>query len=193
MSGAKDALRCDAVTLYRYDEDSGELGYPPTVIGVKYPKKVYRFPKVPEESIVWKTLHSKIPIIIDDTSTDLFTKDRRFTIEEGIKSLVAIPLHAGNRKVGAMFINYRNQHRFVEDELINIRLFANQAAVAIRNTQMHLEIQQRLETLESLHEAGRVITSSFTLNETLDRIAEQAFNIVKASIVRRVASVTLHC
>src|SRR6185437_12309064 len=38
--------------------------------------------------------------------------------------------------VGVIFVNYRRSHRFEEDEIGDITLFANQAAVAIRNTRL---------------------------------------------------------
>lgn len=178
VEGAKEALQCDAVTLYRFNEDNGELGYPPAMAGIKFPKKVILLPKVPQLSIIWQTIRNDDLTIIDDTVNDLRTSKRRFTIEEDIKSMIGIPLKAGSRKVGAMFVNYRNKHRFVEDELINIKLFANQIAVAIRNEQLHINVQKRLETLEALEQAGRAITSTLTLNQTLNQIAEQALHII---------------
>ena len=179
VAGTKEALPCDAVVLYRYNEDSGELGYPPAMAGVNYPEKASRLPSVPEHSIVWKVLRSDDLLIVNDaTSDDSLTQNRRFTIEEGIKSLVGIPLKAGDRRVGVMFVNYRNKHRFTQDELTHIKLFANQIAVAIRNAQLLERTRKQAETLEGLYEAGKAVTGLLDLNEILERIAEQAWRLV---------------
>jgi GAF domain-containing protein len=178
VEGAKDALHCDAVVLYQYNDDNHRLGYPPSMTGVHHPDQVIKLPSVDQQSIIWTTIRSDELIIIDDAVSNEFTRERRFTQEEGIRSLVAIPLKAGKKNVGAMFINYRNKHRFVDDELTSIKLFANQAAVAIRNAQLLGEVRKRVSALEALHEAGKIISSSFTLDKTLDDITAQALHIV---------------
>jgi GAF domain-containing protein len=58
-----------------------------------------------------------------------------------------------------MFVNYRTYHRFTADELTNIELFANQATVAIRNSQLLGEQKKKLLAGSALHKAGNTITS----------------------------------
>jgi GAF domain-containing protein len=74
-----------------------------------------------------------------------------------------------------MFVNYRSSHRFPSDEIATIELFANQAAVAIRNFQLYEEVTRRVDALEALYEAGKAVTGTLALNEILCRIAEQAW------------------
>jgi GAF domain-containing protein len=76
-----------------------------------------------------------------------------------------------------MFVNYRSRHRFNSDELTNIELFANQAAVAIRNAQLYEETVRRASALRAVYEAGKAVTSTLALDEILDCIAEQAWNL----------------
>jgi GAF domain-containing protein len=101
-----------------------------------------------------------------------------FSLREGVKSTIGVPLIARNRKVGVLFVNYRSHHRFIEEELINVRLFAHQAAVAIRNAQLYEQERKRAIALEALYKAGKAVTSLLTLDEILDRIAEQAWRLV---------------
>lgn len=172
-----DALPCDVVTLYRYNEDTGELGYPPAMAGVKYPERVVQLSAVPKHSFVWKVLQSDDIVIIEDARSDPFTRNLRFTNDEGIQSLVGIPLKSGDRKVGVMFVNYFDQHRFTNDELIHTRLFANQIAVAIRNAQLHERTERQAETLKGLYAAAQAVTGLSTLAEILQQIAEQAWRL----------------
>jgi GAF domain-containing protein len=182
VRGAQDALGCDAVTLYRYDEETGELGYPPAMSsGVRYPERATSLPEVLTDSIVWQILRAAELTIIDDTDSNELTRGRRFTVDEDVRSLVGVPLRVQGRNVGVMFVNYRSNHRFTDDEITNIRLFSNQTAVIIRNAQLHEQIQRHNEALEALYQAGTIITGTLTLKRVLERILEQTLKITRIS------------
>jgi GAF domain-containing protein len=51
------------------------------------------------------------------------------------------------QKMGGMFVNYRSARRFATEERKNIELFANQAAVAIRNAQLYIQVLRRFHSL----------------------------------------------
>jgi len=174
--GTMETVGCDAVTLYVYSQATGELDNLPTMAGVLNPERAMVFGEVLSDSLVYKMLTRDEPYIVEDSAQDALFKDRRFTRDERIKSCAAIPLKAVGQKVGVMFVNYRSQHRFTKDELANITLFANQAAIAIRNAQLYEQIERRSVHLGALYEAGKAITSSFGLDpkQILDRILEQA-------------------
>jgi GAF domain-containing protein len=178
--GTIDALHCDAVTLYTYDEDRDEFDHPPIMIDVKEPTKVKKLRRVTKHSKVFKILSMKDVYVSGDTVSDPIVSGS-FVSREKIKSSVAVPLRVGERKAGVMFVNYRTRHPVTEDEKTNIELFANQAAVAIRNAQLHDEIRKRAEVMHGLYEAAKTITSTFSVVERLDRIAEQALRIVGIS------------
>ncbi len=146
--GTQEAVGCDAVTLYVYDQTTGRLEHPPTMAGVRYPDSVVRLAEVLPDSIVYTMLRRDEPYIVEDVATDDLFKDRRFARDECVVSCVAIPLKLATQKVGLMFVNYRIRHRFTVDELTNIELFANQAAVAIRNAQLYQQLQQQYDELK---------------------------------------------
>jgi signal transduction histidine kinase len=114
--------------------------------------------------------------VAEDSATDPLMHSA-FVEREGIASSVGVPLIARQSKVGVMFVNYRRHHRFTEDELMNIRLFANQAAVAIRNAQLYSEAEERAGALGALYEAAMVVTASLESKEILRRIARQAYKL----------------
>jgi GAF domain-containing protein/CheY-like chemotaxis protein len=176
--GTIEVVSCDAVTVYVYDHDKDKLSHPPTMIGVRYSDRASRFPEVPRDSIVFKILRRDRPYIVDDISTDPLFKDTRFALDEQIQSCVAIPFKVGIEKVGVMFVNYWRQHRFTDNELTNIELFANQAAVAIRNAQLYEQVQKRAIALQALYEAGQAVISTLSLFDILGRFAEQVCRLV---------------
>lgn len=175
--GTQNALGCDAVTLYVYDQVTSKLGHPPTMVGVNYTDRVKLTENVPEDSIVYKMLRRDEPYIVETVAQDADWRDLRFAKDEGIKSCVAIPLQAAGQKVGVMFVNYRARHSFTGGELDDIELFAHQAAVAIRNAQLYEEATRRTNALQAIYEAGTAVTSTLALDEILTRIVEQALLI----------------
>ncbi|HPO87483.1 MAG TPA: GAF domain-containing protein [Candidatus Hydrogenedentes bacterium] len=177
VRGTQDALHCDVVTLYTYDQDQDEFSFPPTMVGVEKKTGVLKLGRVADQSVIRNILALEEAHVAEDASSDSLMQGP-FVIRENIKSSVGIPLQVGDRKVGVMFVNYRSHHRFTTDESTNIVLFANQAAVAIRNAQLHSETKKRAETLAGLYKAGKAITSTLAVNEVLTRIAEQALHIV---------------
>jgi GAF domain-containing protein/DNA-binding LacI/PurR family transcriptional regulator len=175
VKGTLDAFQCDAVTLNSYNPVTNELGYPPAMSGVKYPERVQSSKgKVEINSILYEMLQRKEPYVVDAVAQNADFKGRRFVEEEEIKSCVAIRLDAAGQKVGIMFVNYRSPHHFTGQEIADIKLFANQAAVAIRNAQLHDDATRKTKYLQALYDAGQAVTSTLTLDEILNHIAEQA-------------------
>jgi GAF domain-containing protein len=178
VEGTRDALNCDVITLYVYDKDRSNFIYPPKMVGVNYPDEAQRFSEEPKSSLIYEILGRDQMYIADNVATEPLFKGRRFVQDEDIASCVAIPLQMGIERVGVMFVNYRAAHRFTSDELDNIELFANQAAVAIHNAQLYERQQKQTIALHALYEAGRAVTGPLDLDEILKRIVEQAWYLV---------------
>lgn len=178
--GIQDALGCDSIVLYGYDQPKDRLTEPPIMVGVRHHEWLPPFSGLSTNpSIVFEILKREQPYIVEDMATDPLFQDRPFARKEQILSCMAIPLKVGLEKVGVIFINYRLRHRFTTDELTNIELFANQAAVAIRNAQLYDQVQKRAGALQALYEAGRAMTGSLDLGEILNRIVEHAPRVTK--------------
>lgn len=176
VHGTREALGCDAVTLYVFDPDRGDFEYPPVMAGVKRVSEVVELGRVTDQSVVRKVLKLRGLYVAKDTPNDPLL-GRPFARREGIASSVAITLRTGEHPVGVMFVNYRDPHDFREDERASIDLFAQQAAVAIHNAQLYERARRRAGRLQVLHDAGSAITSSLDRNEILARIAEHAWKL----------------
>ena len=174
--GTQDVLHCDAVTLYTYDQTRDEFGFPPAMVGVKYPREVLKLGSVARDSVTQRILPLDEAHVTEDAPSDQLMGGS-FVKREGIKSSVGVPLKVGDHKVGVMFVNYRSHHRFTGEEITNMKLFALQAAVAIRNAQLYEEAMGRAIALQALYEAGKAVTSTLALDEILSRIAEQAWKL----------------
>ncbi len=180
VQGTQDALGSNAVTLYTYDQERRKLGYPPVMSGVRFPERVVRLVEVPKDSIVFAMLQRDEPYVTEETTADRLFRGRRFGLEEEIKSCVGIPLRVGDRKVGVMFVNYRSYHHFTADELANIELFANQAAVAIRNAQLYQVERRHTQALNAVQATSAAVSAVLELDILLPIITEKAAAIFDA-------------
>jgi GAF domain-containing protein len=141
-AGTRDALNCDAVTLYGYSPLKESLIYPPIMVGVHFPEKASSRPDIPKNHLALEILKRDRPYIAEDVGADPLFAMTRFARDQGIASCMVIPLKVGAEPLGVMFVNYRSLHQFTLEELANIELFAHQAAVAIHNAQQYEELRR---------------------------------------------------
>jgi PAS domain S-box-containing protein len=180
-----EAVCCGAVVLYVYDQVTNELDHPPTMDGVIYRDRVTRYGKVRSSSLVYEILKRDKPCVVENIAEDPLFKDRRFAVDEGIKSCVAIPLKAAEQKVGVMFVNYRAPHRFTVEEITDIELFADQAAVAIRNAQLFEDASQ-LPFQKELVRLSEKLLGTVAQQEMLDRAVAVAAEALDADLTSTV-------
>jgi PAS domain S-box-containing protein len=172
---------CDAVVLYVYNDITDVWNYPPTHAGVKYWQRAWPNDIVPQDSIVFHMLNRDEPYIAENIAEDPFLNWRRFARDEGTKSLMALPLKAGDKRVGVMFVNSRLEfNKFTRDESNNINLFADQAAVAIRNTQLFEEVGAKLTEQQSLLELSQGLLGTLNLQQILERAVKFAADVLHA-------------
>jgi GAF domain-containing protein len=184
--GTLDAVGCDAVTLYGFNPSTQNLTYPPTMFGVQFPEKARQENAPPPGSIIYKILQRDRPYIADNVRTDDLFRDRRFARDEGIQSCVALPLQAAGQKVGVMFVNFRTPRQFRVEDLTSMELFANQAAVAIRNSQLYDERVAKVIEQEDLLAFSRKMLATLDRQEILNRTMEVVLKLLKLDMCNTV-------
>ena len=173
----QQVLRCDAVTIYSYDEDQQRFDEW-VVVGANQESARPPARRKPDSSLDTVLNGNRLYEFAEEDAHRHQLLAGKFVTAEKIRAAFAIRLEAGDCRVGVLFVNFRSRHRFSTNEIETIRLFANQAAVAIRNAQLHDKTKKRADALSGLYEAGQAITSTLTLAETLQRVAEQTLNVV---------------
>lgn len=178
----RKVIGCDAVVLYPFDPDTNIIT-PPVTDGVIYPERVSGYKSTPN-SLVHKMLQKDNPYTAEKVNSDPLFQDHRFVKDEEIESCLAIPLKVKDRegkykKVGVMFVNYRTPHHFTRDELKSIELFANQAAVAIRNAHLFQDKKKKLEEQQKLGELSKEFLDVQQIDEVLDRIFPMILSLIK--------------
>jgi PAS domain S-box-containing protein len=179
----KEALGCDVVTLHIYEPDKQKLIYPAVSIGVNYPEKI---PPPGNKNLAPPLLETFLQAKdrktypIENVANDARFQNSRFSKDEGIASCMVIRLMVNTEIVGVIFLSYRTAHHFTQDEEKSVELFADQAAIAIRNAQLLERSNKHAKTLNALIKAGQAVTSSLDLTETLNEIAKEAYQVAKA-------------
>ncbi|MBN2083654.1 MAG: GAF domain-containing protein [Anaerolineales bacterium] len=105
--------------------------------------------------------------------------------QAGIRTMACYPLMAAEKPTGALYISLRSERRFTPEELLSLDLLADQAAVALHNTQrfegINRVLQRKVDELERLHNAEQLISSRSSLEETLRGILRTAVELTRAS------------
>jgi len=176
--GTREVLECDAITLYVYDEERDRFKYPVTSNGLNFPEEVQRYRKEPKGSLIYQMLYRDAFYVAENVPDDAFFGPTRFAREEQTKACVAIPLVVNRSHVGVMFVNYRRPHRFTSDELDNMELYANQAAVAIQNAQLFERQDRRSNALQALYKASQSMTTTLDVDKIVEQVVAQAWHLV---------------
>lgn len=171
---SRKVLDCHMFTLYTYDALTHKF------TGLEHygclDKEHIRLPqKMLEHSTPYKIINltDRLYHATEDPEHDTFlTGD--FYKQEEIKSTLAIKLVYQDHPVGVLFINYRSKHHFTDEDIRTALLFADQAAIAIQNAQLFSKTERQARYLEELYESGKIISSSLSLKETLQYLAERA-------------------
>jgi len=177
VNGAREVLRCDIATLYEFDEQQKRF-LTQEGAGMRDRDNLSDAGRIATTSSLWRVIELGAPYYhAAETAGDPLLQGE-FVKKEGVLASMGIQLRFAGERVGVMFINYRTTHRFTKDEIQDALQFANQAAVAIHNAHLHAKIERRAEVLDGLYKAGQAITSTLAIEDTLQRISEQALAIV---------------
>lgn len=100
-----------------------------------------------------------------------------------IRSVLAVPLKAGEYFVGLIYIDHPRVAKFGPEELDFLSAFASQAALAIHRTRQH---QVQVDELRRLNQLSRSIVQVLDLDEVLTRIVYEVtrmLNVETGSVI----------
>jgi PAS domain S-box-containing protein len=107
--------------------------------------------------------------------------------EQGVVSLMAVPIRLGARIEGLLYTDNHSPRPFTDhDEAILLQL-AEHAAIAIHNARLYEESERRRRAAESLADIERLLSQSLDPEEVGQRIVESIrglFGTVSASLLR---------
>ncbi len=169
-------------TVRLLDEQRREL----VLRATQAPAKAYQRKRAIKlgESIAGKAIAENRPIIVRDVQVEEDYIGHDLAVEQGLRSMVCVPLTLQDRPVGVLSCYTSDVREFSQDEIKALETLAKQAAVSIehaklqvRNTlmqEMHHRVKNNLQQVASLlrlqmrHSGYKSLEEA--LNDTLSRI-----------------------
>jgi len=188
---ALEVLEADIVTFYQYFEGEDRLEAPPVMTSSFRDEKPMRY-KIYPDDIGVRIVRDGESHFADDVWADPLLSgprtdglDRpRFVEREGIKSSAGVLLKVEDEIVGVMFVNYRCPITFGPEMQNRIEIFANQAALAIRNARLYEQLERRYIELETEYIAREQLAALGTATAALQHRISNTLNLVNPGIMR---------
>lgn len=159
-----------AFAVYLLDDRRKELviaysvGYPPG------PERRLRV----GEGVVGAAVEEGRPILVDDV-----TEEPRYRGSvPGAVAQLAVPLRRKGRVIGALNLLSDQPGAFSPQDEALLRQFGAHVAVALENARLFASERKLVETLETLAEIGREVSSILDLDQLLTKIASLAKRII---------------
>jgi signal transduction protein with GAF and PtsI domain len=156
------------------DEIQGELKIVATQsLSEEYKKKAHLKLGESVSGLVVKEGH---PITVLNVTEEPQYKYQDLARREGLVSLLSVPMMIKDRVIGVVNLYTAMEHRFNEEEIHLLQAVANQAAVAIENTQLVQKssaMEEALETRKQIERAKGILMRQAKITE------EEAFRLLQ--------------
>jgi len=151
-------LNASLVLIYRYNSREEKAIEPPVTAGIFYKKNLIEGP-YSTTNVIENLIKGRKNVFAPDVNQNIIFRSSdnwkvggnnipRFTQREQIRSCAAIILKVRQEIVGVMFINYRTRQEFFPHKKRIIHIFANQAAITIRNAELLGERERNIHHIE---------------------------------------------
>jgi len=136
------------------------------------------------EGIAGKVVEKNKPITIYDVSREEEYKYKDIAQKEGLRSLLCVPLNVKGKIIGVINCYTSVPHRFTSTEINVLTSVANQAAIAIENTDLMVRtkvIQEELEARKLVERAKDTLVEKLKISgeEAYRRIQKKSMNMRK--------------
>ena len=142
------------------------------------------------EGIAGKVVKEKKPVVVKDVSKKKEYKYRDIAKKERLRSLLCVPLAVKGKVIGVINCYTPKLHNFTETEIDVLTSVANQAAIAIENTELMVKtrvIQEELEARKRIERAKGILMKTRSLTEEEAYIEIRKYSMNNRKTMREVA------
>ena len=136
------------------------------------------------EGIVGLVAKEKKAITIANVLEDKRYKEKKLAQKECLVSMLSVPMMVKKKAIGVINCYTTFAYKFTKGDIALLSTVANQAAVAIENTELMVKtkiIQEELQTRKKVEKAKGILMREQKLNE------DEAYNLIrKSSMDKRV-------
>ncbi len=130
------------------------------------------------EGIVGLVAKEKKEIIISNVLKAKKYKEKDMATKEGLVSMISVPMMVKKKVIGVINCYTTNEYNFKKSDIMLLSTVANQAAVAIENTELMVRtkiIQEELETRKKVERAKGILMKEQACSE------DQAYSLIRRS------------
>jgi diguanylate cyclase (GGDEF)-like protein len=169
-------IQADGCFLTLWDQESKQT-IPFAAYGAQ--TQAYLIVHIEPEEITFtrSVLELEHTLVIEDTGNTPYASPS-ITKSFPSKSLLALPLIAMEKKLGAVLVSFDNYHHFETEEVQVCEQAAALIALALEKFQAVEDARRRADTSESLRKAGIAVAERSDLNDTVNHILEQLKQMV---------------
>ncbi len=128
--------------------------------------------------LVGRVLESREPMMVRDT--DLEWGYRQFLETHRIRSAIYSPLKWRDEVYGVVFAGNHLKDSFTDNDLNLMSALSVQAAVAVHNSRLYADLQNRIGELHAIFEIDKAITSAIDLETVLQQIVQMSLVLLNA-------------
>jgi GAF domain-containing protein len=142
------------------------------------------------ESVSGRVIKEKKPIMVYDVTKDELYAYPEVAREEGLKSLLSVPMSFKSEVIGVINIYTSYPHHFTPEEVRIAQAVANQAAVAIENVKLWREAEKAKEALETrklVERAKGILMEKLNLSEREAHRKLQKISMEKGVPIKKLA------
>ncbi|MBU1112429.1 MAG: GAF domain-containing protein [Candidatus Omnitrophica bacterium] len=134
------------------------------------------------EGIVGFVAKEKKPVTILNVLEDTRYKEKKLARREGLVSMISVPMMVKRKVIGVINCYTTAVYKFTKSDIELVSTIANQAAVAIENTELLVKtrvIQEELEARKKIEKAKGILMRDQKISE------EEAYTLIRKSSMDR--------
>jgi phosphoserine phosphatase RsbU/P len=177
-----DYLNAEASAIYLTNYSAGE----PELFTFTVDGKVVNRPRPPAEGVgvASRVIQTKQPLFINNFDSEEPLKccvDEKLGLSS--RNLIASPIFYKDDLLGVIEVaNKKGDGDFSATDLEIMKALSEQIGLAIANAELIQNLRRKNIETQSLYEVGKLLSGKLDLEELLQIIIEQVFNLVKARL-----------
>lgn len=163
-------------------ENNSEIGY--TVVALKnFNSKKAGNEFAASSSVVKSVLESGEPVLTFDAMSDERFESSVSIMAQKILSIICIPLRAGDRITGAVYLDSsKSRKAFTDDAVKFLMIFGNLAAIAIENAQQYALLQKENTRLKNEVDVSHLFGNIIGKSEKWKTVLELSHRVLDVDV-----------
>jgi len=126
------------------------------------------------------------PVAINDAATDPRIRYKKEAEQEGIRSMLTLPIIARGKVIGVLRLLTGHPRNFTQEEIDFAASLAKQCGTAIENARMYEKQYREVRYLQAIQQVSKVISSTLDSREVLETIVRKIPEIMstRAATIR---------